>query len=231
MLEENCEMASNLFRVIRQVAYGAIFLLSLTGGAMAQMAQSDLLDRPIGPIEVRGEMTERLLWSIGNDYNIPIGIVMADGKDDETHEITLSLPATNLRNLLNAVIEKDPRYAWKLEEGVIHFSPTSGANTLLTALLNTKIKHFGFAEGTSRYALRNQILKSPELVAQLVVAGVEPLIFLTGAGLVSMGKGIWMDERDLTLREILDKLVLKTEVKQWMLNRSGKNKEFIVLGF
>jgi hypothetical protein len=46
-------------------------------------------------------------------------MVLADPKTTKDSEITLKLPETTLKRLLD-LVEKDPRYTWKLERGVLN---------------------------------------------------------------------------------------------------------------
>ena len=130
------------------------------------------------------------------------------------------------------MIAKDPRYTWKLEGGVVHISPVSERDTLLATLLDTKISHFAIMGETSRYRIYDDIMDLPEIRSKLVIAGVEPLTFRSGLGSwPKFGKETFFNESNLTLRELLDKIVLKTEIKRWVITRWGQNSEYITLRY
>jgi serine/threonine protein kinase len=141
----------------------------------------------------------------------------------------LELPETNLKDFLDSVIAKDPRYRWKLERGVIHVWPVSERDTLLATLLDTKVSHFSIIGQISRNRIYDDIMSLPEISSKLVSAGVEPLTFNGPGSWAKLGENTFFDESNLTLRELLDRIVLKTEIRQWVLSRWGKNSEYISL--
>ena len=117
---------------------------------------------------------------------------------------------------------KDPRYTWKLEGGVIHVWPVSGRDTLLATLLDERISHFSIIGDASRYRIYNDIMELPEIRSKLVIAGVEPMIFLASGSMTKLGKDTLFNESNLKLRELLDRIVLKTEIRQWVITRCGR---------
>jgi len=189
----------------------------------------DLLTQQIRTTAIKGETLEEVLGTLTSDYGIPIGMELGYQKiTARRREIDLNITQTTLKDFLDAVIAKDPRYTWKLEGGVIHVRPLTGRDALLGALLDTKISHFAFTGGGTRYRLFSDILSVPEIHTQLIVADVAPLFILIGS-IDRVGKGISFEESNLTLRELLDRIILKTNIKRWVLVRWGENGEFITL--
>ena len=172
---------------------------------------------------------DQVLGLLTAEYRIPIGIELGDPKLIPYCTIDLELPETNLKDFLDSVIAKDPRYTWKLEGSVIHLWPVTARDPLVKTLLDTKISHFSFVGGTSRYAICNDIMNLPEIRSRLVVAGVDPLIFLNFGSMHKLEQGTFFDESNLTLRELLDRIIIKTDIKRWVLVRWGENGEFITL--
>lgn len=189
----------------------------------------DLLTRRIRATAIKGESIDQVLDRLSDEYGIAVGMELGDPKSTPRSEIDLNLPETNLKDFLDSVIAKDSRYTWKLEEGVIHVWPLTGRDTLVAALLDIKISHFSITGGTSRYRICYGIMDLPEIRSQLVIAGVEPMIFLSSGSMTKVGEATSFDETNLTLRELLDRIVLRTEMKQWVITRWGKNNEFITL--
>ena len=72
------------------------------------------------------------------------------------------------------------------------------------------------------------ILSVPEIQAKLFVADVAPLFIQIGS-MQKVGKGIPFEESNLTLRELLDRMMLNTDIKRWVLVRWGDSGEFITL--
>jgi hypothetical protein len=193
------------------------------------LSEPDLLTRHIRTTTIKGESIAQILDRLAWDYEIPLGIELGDDNLTPRREITLDLPETNLKDFLNSVIAKDPRYTWKLEGGVIHVWPVSERDTLLAALLDEKISHFAIMGEVSTYGIYQDIMDLPEIKSKLVVAGVEPLTFRGPGSWAKLGKETLFSESNLTLRELLDRIVLKTEIRQWVISRGGKNSEYITL--
>lgn len=190
---------------------------------------TDLLGKQVRAAAIKGESFDQVLGTLASDYRIPIGIVLGDEKLIPRREIDLNLPETNVKEFLDAVIAKDPRYTWKLEGGVIHVRPSTGGDAFLSTLLDTKISYFAFTEGITRYRIFNDILNAPEIQTKLIVADVAPMVFLNFGSMHKVGKGISFQETNLTLREMLDRIILKTDIKRWVLVRWGEKGEFITL--
>ena len=212
--------------VVCAICLGVLWPFGFVSEASA-LDDPDLLARQIRPTTIKGETFDGCLTFYRVD-GIPIGIELGDEKLIPRREIDLNLPETNLKEFLDSVIAKDPRYRWKLEGGVIHFRPSTGRDALLTTLLDTRISHFAFAENATRYAIFSGILNMPEIQTQLIVANVAPLFIIIGS-MQRVGKGISFEESNLTLRELLDRIILKTDIKRWVLVRWGENSEFITL--
>lgn len=191
--------------------------------------EPDLLSRQIKATAINGASIAQVMEILASEYEIPVGIELGDEKRTPHRGFNLDLPQTNLKDFLNSVIAMDPRYTWKLEGGIIHVWPVSERDTLITSLLNEKISHFSIVGEVSRYAIYSDIMDLPEIRSKLVIAGVEPLTFRGPGSWTKLGKDTFFKEANLTLRELLDKIVLKTEIKQWVISRWGKNSEFITL--
>lgn len=221
---------TKLFRMKVICAVGVAVLFSFNHELEARVFdESDLLTRQIRPINVKRETIDQVLGLLTTDYRIPIGIELGDPKLTPSREIDLDLPETTLKDFLDAVIAKDPKYAWKLEGGIVHVRPVTERDALLTTLLDTKISHFSFTGRISRYHIDNEIMNLPEIRSQLVIAGVDPLIFINSGNMHKFEKEIFFAESNLTLRQLLDRIILKTESKRWVLARWGEHGEYITL--
>jgi hypothetical protein len=194
---------------------------------------SDLLDRRTRAIEIRNKPIGSVLATIAYDNGIPIGLDSGDLEHLPDRDISLDAPETSLRILLDKVIEKEPRYTWKLIGGVIHVWPATTRDPLIAALLDTKISRFAFAEDTSKNKIQIDLMELPEIKTQMTIAHVEPLVFVNSPlSPTHTLKGVSLDESNLRLREILDKIILGPEVKQWIMTRMKVDgKEFISLQF
>lgn len=191
--------------------------------------ESDLLARHIKATSIKGESIDQILDLLAADYGIPVGIELGDPKLTPRRVIDLKLPETNLKDFLDAAIANDPRFTWKLEGGVIHLWPVNGRDSFVATLLDVKISHFAFMGQATRYAVCNDIMNLPEIKSKLVIADIDIMIFANFGSIHRFGKDTFFDESNLTLRELLDKIVLKTDMKRWVITRWGEKGEFITL--
>jgi hypothetical protein len=218
----------------KPVAIIAIFILCLCvcGSSTSEVRasdQTDPLSQPIRAVSIKGETIAFALDLLTSEYRIPIGIELTDEKLGPRRKINLELPQTTLKEFLDAVVAKDPKYTWKLEGGVIHVWPVTDRDVLIATLLDTKISHFGVADGPTRYRIHYDILNLPEIQTKLIVADVAPMIFLNFASMDKLEKDVVFEESDLTLRELLDRLAQKTKIRRWVIRRWGDNNEYITL--
>jgi hypothetical protein len=207
----------------------SVFLLFGFVREATAFEESDLLQRQIKTTIIKGESIDEVLDLLAVEYGIPIGIELGDPKLTPRREIELQLQKTNLKGFLDSLIAKDPRYMWKLEGGVIHLSPVTTRDAFITTLLDAKISHFAMTGGVTRYRIFNDIMNLPEISSRLVIAGVEPMIFVNFGSMHKVEKRIFFSESNLTLRELLDRILLKTQIKRWVITRWGENSEYITL--
>ena len=211
-------------------AFGlAVFLFCGFVSKASAFNEPDLLARHIKATAIKGESIDHVLGLLAVDYGIPVGIELGDPKLTPDRKIDLELPDTNVKNFLDAAIAKDPRYTWKLEGGVIHLWPLNGRDTFVATLQDAKISHFAFIGEATRYAVCNDIMNLPEIRSKLVTAGIDPMILANFGSIHKFDKNTYFDESNLTLKELLDKIVLRTDMKRWVLARWGEKGEFITL--
>src|SRR5687767_643030 len=112
-------------QVARIAIYAIGFAIVLTFSFVPEARafdKPDLLGVQIRAIAIKGESIDQVLGRL-TEYDIPVGIELVDEKlgievGDEKlsprREITLDLPETSLKDFLDSVVAKDPRYTWKL---------------------------------------------------------------------------------------------------------------------
>jgi hypothetical protein len=202
---------------------------------MAQSADTVLLDREVKALDFKNELIHSVLEEVSSRNRIPIGVVRVTLK--QTHDLELTnepkisvkLKPTKLRTVLDTLVEKDPRYTWKLEDGVVHVFPVSERDALIDSLLDTRISYFGYSEEMRRHGIYKSIWDVPEIASQLIVADVYPLQLFMGPVRRNEGMGLRLDERNITLRALLDKILLKSDITQWSLTRWGARGRIVTL--
>lgn len=228
-MKREFKMTRKHFAIIRICTLSLCVCLSFTFALPAKAYdKTDLLKQQIRATAIKDQSLDEVLSLLTYEYGVPMGIEWGDQKLSPHRNIDLDLPETSVKGFLDAVVAKDPRYTWKLEGGIVHVWPLSGRDPLMATLLDTKISHFAFSDGPTRYSVYNDILNVPEIRTKLIVADVAP-IFLYFGTMDKFEKDVRFEEIDLTLRDLLDRLVQKTKVKRWILSRWGENNEYITL--
>lgn len=189
--------------------------------------QTDVLERSVGPLRIKGETIDGILEIISADYKIPMGIDLADSKKSPNREFDVNLPEMALTSVLDYLVLQDPRYSWKLKGQVVHFSPVKDRDNLLATLLDTKLNRVSFSSELPQSDIKYEILSLPEIKTKLAEARVEPLMF--EMGIPSKKLGVSLEHSNLTLRELLDQITLSTTRRFWVLSRWGDDNKYIVL--
>jgi hypothetical protein len=103
---------------------------------------------------------------------------------------------------------------------------------LLKDLLGTKIQSLRIGKNPTTYAVRNSIVSVPEIKSKLKAANVTPFIVgVSGVDFERMGDDFSLSVSDVTLQELLNRIVRQSGVKFWILNRYGEQNELLILNF
>ena len=222
-------MRTNLATIAIYVVGVGVLLVSGFVVQARAFNDTDLLTRQIKATTIKRESIDRVLGRLAVDYQVPIGIELGNENLTPLRQIDLDLPVTNVKGFLDALIVKDPRYTWTLEGGVIHLWPVTARDSFVTTLLNTKISHFAVTGGSSIPGVYHDIMNLPEIGSRLVVADVAPMVLAHWGGIPKLDKDTFFSESNLTLKELLDRIISKTEIKTWVILRWGTNNEYITL--
>jgi hypothetical protein len=92
-------------------AIGVVVLLAVGFVTKASALNGpELLTRQIRTTIIKGESVDQILGRLTSDYEIPVGLELADEKLTPRRKITLTLPETNLKDFLDSVIAKEPGF-------------------------------------------------------------------------------------------------------------------------
>lgn len=217
----------------RQVLLGAVVSLWLSLG-QATYGQSHTLGDPMNT-HVRNVYIEAVnalvaLSDVAEDFGIPIGVEAA--ARGQGRKIKIDMSEGTLRDVLDAVIKQDPRYEWTLVNGVVNFTPRSDRDELSAEVLSTTLKEFEVKEGAALIDIKREIIAQPEVHAKLDSAKVGTRIGgFTGRDFNKAGPKFTLRMGNVTVREVLNHLIRTSELKYWVVNRFGDNREIFLLNF
>ena len=210
-----------------------LLLLACVQQSHGQSKDSNILNRHIKDLTIRDQNINLALSRIAGDYHIPIGLEMVPGEGGAVEKnIKLDIKDSTCREILDAIVEQDDRYEWKLTDGVVNVYPKANRDAILQDVLATKVKRFSLDKNTSLYRARVNIVEVPEIKSKLKDHQITPFIVaFTGIDYQKLGNDFSMNVSDVTLQEILNQIIKQSATKYWIVNRYGENHEFLILNF
>jgi hypothetical protein len=191
--------------------------------------EKDLLEQPVRMLNVNAENIFSALSEIVSKCKVPIGFESAL-EGNENLEVHINIRKGSLRDVLDAIVEQDYRYEWKLTDGVINIYPKVRRDDFLRDLLNTQVHQFNIMKGTSRFSIRVGITDLPEIKAKLEDKKISrDIAAWTNADYVEASPGFILSMSDATVREILNQIIKTSEAKFWALRRTGEGYQFLNL--
>jgi hypothetical protein len=121
-------------------------------------AQQDAAKPPaLRVVQFRGDMAA-LLAHLAGDYRVTIGLE-ADPKKPQS-EVTIDLRDATLTDILNGIVQSEPRYQWRESGGDVEVFPVSGRKPLLdNPVINFQLKDVLCSEAI------DQLMSLPEVQA------------------------------------------------------------------
>jgi hypothetical protein len=198
----------------------------------SQSTDNDILGQHVEQVTINEPSVLLALKTIANDYRIPIGFE-GKTKDNPLFDppILVSIQYGTLRDVLDAVLAQDKRYRWNTIDGVVNVYPEANRDEVLMGLLDTRIREFVLPKNPTLLGARSAIVELPEIKSELEKARMTAPLIVVYTGHFRRLKDFSMRESNVTLREILNKIVAGSQAKFWVLNRWGKDNEELILNF
>jgi hypothetical protein len=119
------------------------------------------LDRPID-LHLSKATLMRVLGMLSVEKNIPIGIEFSADEKNEP-KLDIDVNKSPLVEVLNLIVQQEPRYVWELRDGVINFTPVQNRDPFFERLLDTSVRNFQSPKGNNKFAIREALLNLPEI--------------------------------------------------------------------
>ena len=184
-----------------------------TASGVAPYSQKSPLHLTVSSYEVRDasvvDALRRLQMQLGSELLI-FGLEVAPFSEAPARNLTLTLQAGTVKDVLDGIILQDPRYSYEvIDSRLIHFFPGE-ERADASNLLNIKVKRFSVS-----HAAYDRLLKYP----QYHIAELEGELMhrsKSGGFAVSMMGGadaprITLDLQDVTVRDVLNRIAQETE--------------------
>ncbi|HEV2224273.1 MAG TPA: hypothetical protein VGR84_14850 [Candidatus Acidoferrales bacterium] len=162
--------------------------------------------------------------AIGTRYNVHIGLEYASGYEDSP--VTLNLSARKAEIVLNQLVAQNPQYAWSTMDGVFDVRPVSQSDSVL----DIEVARFLLARA-SREQASKAIGEIPVVKAWLASHNVVRRELQAGALQRDSKVRISLTLTDVTLRTILNELIVKFGSVDWVVVRYGDEGRFLGIYF
>ncbi len=137
----------------------------------------------------------------------------------------------NVRGALDSIVKQNPLYTWKIQDEVVNVLPTdSNRDSLLRELLETKLERFTIPRGLSLLGLRLALTTSAPVESVLSQENVRP----ENSSFMSrdtrpLGRDYMLDITNVSVSELLNRIIRDSQTKHWIVFRHGKRKEYLVV--
>jgi hypothetical protein len=179
---------------------------SLSGGQKKTIKDSELREVHLNRIEMA-----HLLSQLAADYGVTIGLELDPNKPNSP--ITLDLRNVTFPQLLDGIVQSEPRYQWRENDGCIEVLPVNGD----LSLLDTPIRSFQVKDVNRDLAI-NRLLGLPEVQALALSMNLRPRPPHPPSERVKDEK-LSFDLSGVTLRQALNRIAEDSGAKFWLFRR------------
>jgi hypothetical protein len=200
---------------------GALGLFSMTGGVGRQPQNNKILDRTIPEFQVIDVPTSLALQRLAGTSSVPIGMEAAPENTGQSRTIAIRLKGTTVRSVLDLVVQKDPRYVWQSTGSAINVFPKSAKDIFLETIVG-RFEVTNVNRDEAIKTLENSIEVRRVLGQTTLRDGT--LKSLPGDSEYGLPR-FSLDLKDVTVRSILNAIMLKSNSNSWIFFRYGAKKD------
>jgi hypothetical protein len=150
------------------------------------------------------------LAAFAADYDVPIGLE-ADPEKPRS-QITLHLRDVLFPQILDGIVQAEPKYRWRENNGCIDVLPVSGG----LDLLDSRIDSFQLTDVNRALAV-NRLFGLPEVRALVLAKNLKP--HLPSPLDRTKDEKLSFDLRGVTLRQALNQIARESGTNFWVLRR------------
>lgn len=225
--------------LIRYVFLVTIIFFSFAGMSQmnAQTSDRNILSTYIEKNRVNGDSIRKILRNLSFVYDIPIGMELR-GEDVETAQSfgqgELLKQSGSLEEVLNRLVDSQSSYRWKVQDGTILVFPAK-RDSIIKDLLDHRFGKVVFEFSSDRIEVDSFIFDIPEIKERLASLHLTPISLqdMSGLGyktieeLQNDAPDTSINLNQLSVNELLNRLLIQKKIKFWYVTRWGDAKEFI----
>jgi len=165
------------------------------------------------------------LEEVAAKYQIQVGLEYAIN-DKDLQPITLDHSAKSVDTVLTQLINQKTDYAWSFADSVYDVYPKSNSDSIL----DVKIHEFMTKKLSSKNAA-DLVGQIPEIKEWLITRSVSRREFQIGPGAPPTEKLVSVSLNNVSFRTLLNTLIRRFGIVDWMVVRYGENQEYIGIYF
>jgi len=162
-------------------------------------------------VQLKGIEMAHLLAVLAADYGVTIGLEVDPNKPNS--QITLELRNVIFPQILDGIVQSEPRYQWRENDGCIEVLPVNGG----LSLLDTPIRSFQVKDVNRDLAI-NRLLSLPEVQALALSMNLRPRPPHPPSERAKDEK-LSFDLSGVTLRQALNRIAEDSGAKFWVFRR------------
>lgn len=212
-------MKINLRRITTVAAFLTICCSASASVALAQQPQQQQtvpVRESIAAIKYSGDMAS-LLETMSEHFGVTIGLEVDPGQPKSW--VKVELRQATLPDVLNAVVQSEPRYQWRERDGFIDVFPVAGSSPLL----DTKINSFS-AQDVDQTEAINRLLSLPEILVGMSEMNLSRGDF-NRVALRRERKRFSINLEGMTMRRALHEIAREGGGRFWISRRYGNRND------
>lgn len=221
----------NLIKVFQKTIFFIVIML-IAGIYCDICGQSEnMLDRKVEIVEIEAFDFSTTLPQIAKIFDIPIGF--ENSENDNSGKQIIHLKNATLKEVLDLVItQSNPAYCWTIsDDGVINVFPKENRDSFLEELLKVRIEKFSIENNVSNIQVRTKITNLPEIKSEMSKKNLRPLNLAFFSSEIRKTNKFEISLENISLRELLNKIIKKSGSNFWVVSRYGKQREFLIIDF
>jgi hypothetical protein len=186
----------------------------------------------IDNLRLEAQNIHLVLSQLSEKTSIPIGLEVSL-KDDLSvrKQFQIQIDHGTLVDVLEAIVKQDPVYTWTIREGVVNILPQECCrDPFLQELLSVGLEKFSIKRGLGKLGFRLKLSADPAVKTLLDrYRVVEDNQSFMSRDLTPLGRNYELEVRDVSVVELLNRVVRESQTKYWIMQRYGEHRQFFVV--
>jgi hypothetical protein len=197
-------------------------ICALASVCLSQQPQPDMLSKPVSQFELQDVLPSLVLERIAKSRHVPIGF---EAILQESKKIDVKVEQGTIRDVLDAVVQSDPRYQWSEADGIINVSPKQNKSPILETVVRSFSVH-----KLNRVDAVTALFALPEVKGIVTQMGLSKSDFgsLPGPAYDNLPR-LSLSFRNITVRKIMNEILKAEGSDYWVFFRYGDHNQYFSL--